>query len=67
VNLPPVDTRACGRGMAVSIFQDRKLPYVINWDSISLDNTPYLPMPDPFETYTGQVKTLLEAPLEPLG
>jgi proteasome accessory factor A len=67
MNLPPVDTRACGRGMAVSIFQDRKLPYVINWDSISLDNTPYLPMPDPFETYTGQVKTLLEAPLEPLG
>ncbi|MDR3402551.1 MAG: proteasome accessory factor PafA2 family protein [Chthoniobacter sp.] len=64
---PPADTRACGRGHAVSIFQDRKLPYVINWDSISLDNTPYLPMPDPFETYTGQVKTLLEAPLEPLG
>lgn len=67
MNLPPVDTRACGRGMAVSIFQDRKLPYVINWDSISLDNTPYLPMPDPFETYSGQVKTLLDAPLEPLG
>ena len=67
MNLPPVDTRACGRGMAVSIFQDRKLPYVINWDSISLDNTPYLPMPDPFETYSGHVKTLLEAPLEPLG
>ncbi len=64
---PPADTRACGRGLAVSIFQDRKLPYVINWDSISLDNTPYLPMPDPFETYTDQVKTLLEAPLEPLG
>ena len=66
-NHPPADTRACGRGMAVSIFQDRKLPYVINWDSISLDNTPYLPMPDPFETYAGHVHTLLEDQLDPLG
>ena len=61
---PPADTRACGRGMAVSMFQERKLPYVINWDSISLDNTPYLPMPDPFETYEGQLRTLLEATVE---
>lgn len=66
-NHPPADTRACGRGMAVSIFQDRKLPYVINWDSISLDNTPYLPMPDPFETYASNVKTLLEEQLDPFA
>ena len=37
---PPADTRAHGRGLAVSLFQDRKYPYVINWDAISLDNTP---------------------------
>jgi proteasome accessory factor A len=61
---PPADTRACGRGMAVSMFQERKLPYVINWDSISLDNTPYLPMPDPFETYEGQLRSLLETNVE---
>jgi len=57
---PPADTRAHGRGLAVSLFQDRKYPYVINWDAISLDNTPYLSMPDPFETYEGQVRSLLE-------
>ncbi len=56
---PPADTRAHGRGIAVSLFQDRKYPYVINWDAISLDNTPYLSMPDPFETYESQVRTLL--------
>jgi len=58
---PPADTRAAGRGKAISIFQERKLPYVINWDSISLDTTPYLPMPDPFETYEGQVDELLNS------
>jgi proteasome accessory factor A len=56
---PPADTRARGRGLAVSLFQERKLPYVINWDAIALDNTPCLAMPDPFETYESQVQTLL--------
>lgn len=50
----------CGRGKAISLFQKRQLPYVINWDSISLDNTPYLAMPDPFETYERQVGEMLE-------
>ena len=53
---PPVDTRAHGRGVAVSLFQGRQLPYVINWDSISLENATYLPMPDPFDTYESEVR-----------
>ena len=57
---PPADTRAHGRGLAVSLFQDRQLPYVINWDTISIDNTATLPMPDPFETYENDVRTLIE-------
>jgi proteasome accessory factor A len=60
VRMPPSDTRACGRGLAVSHFQKRQLPYVINWDSISLESASYLPMPDPFETYERQVDTLVE-------
>ncbi len=60
VTKPPADTRAHGRGIAVSMFQERKLPYVINWDAISLDATPHLSMPDPFETYEGQVRAMLE-------
>ena len=57
---PPSDTRARGRGVAVSLFQGRQIPYVINWDSISLENSSYLPMPDPFETYERHVEALLE-------
>ena len=57
---PPADTRACGRGRAVSLFRNRALPYVINWDSISLENANYLAMPDPFETYEGMIEALLE-------
>ncbi len=52
----PADTRAHGRGLAVSLFQGRQLPYVINWDSISLENGDYLPMPDPFHTYETEVR-----------
>jgi len=55
---PPADTRAHGRGLAVSLFQGRQLPYVINWDSISLENATYLPMPDPFSTYEEEVRDI---------
>jgi proteasome accessory factor A len=57
---PPADTRAHGRGRAVEIFQSRQLPYVINWDSIALENTMHLAMPDPFETYAAQVESLVD-------
>ncbi len=56
--IPPTDTRAHGRGMAVALFQKRQAPYVINWDSISLENADTLAMPDPFDTYARQVAAL---------
>ncbi len=56
---PPADTRAYGRGIAISLLQDRELPYVINWDGITLDNSTDLPMPDPFQTYEAEVRELL--------
>lgn len=56
---PPADTRAQGRGTAVGLFQSRQLPYVINWDSISVENAGYLGMPDPFDTYSRQVQELV--------
>jgi hypothetical protein len=58
---PPADTRAHGRGQAVALFQHRHLPYVINWDSIALENATFLAMPDPFDTYTQQVAALTES------
>jgi len=57
--IPPADTRAHGRGAAVALFQDRTLPYVINWDSIAVENTQNLAMPDPFVTYGAEVAALV--------
>ena len=56
---PPADTRAHGRGLAVALFQERQLPYVINWDALAINNTRQLPMPDPFETYAAEVREFL--------
>jgi proteasome accessory factor A len=55
---PPSDTRANGRGRAVARFVNTRLPYVINWDSISVENTAHLPMPDPFDTYAAAADDL---------
>jgi proteasome accessory factor A len=56
---PPSNTRACGRGKAVVRFQEENMPYLINWDSIALENQNYLMMPDPFETYEKEVERFL--------
>lgn len=55
---PPRDTRAHGRGLAVSRLQGRHSSYVINWDSISMENDFHLPMADPFQTYEEELKEL---------
>ncbi|HWB59278.1 MAG TPA: proteasome accessory factor PafA2 family protein, partial [Chthoniobacteraceae bacterium] len=56
---PPSNTRAHGRGNAVAYFQQHQLPYVINWDSIALENQNYLMMPDPFKDYDAEVSGFL--------
>jgi proteasome accessory factor A len=53
---PPANTRATGRSKAVSFFQRKNLPYIINWDSIALESQDYLPMPDPFHVYADEVE-----------
>ncbi len=57
--IPPSDTRAKGRGLAVDWFRKQKLPYVINWDSIARDNHDFLVMGDPFKTYDKEVAEFL--------
>ena len=32
MHTPPPDTRALGRGNAVSQFCEQRIPYVVNWD-----------------------------------
>ena len=59
VRIPPQTTRACGRGRAVGLLQTREHPYIINWDSIAIENTEALAMPDPFHTYEREVECLI--------
>jgi proteasome accessory factor A len=57
---PPANTRATGRSKAVSFFQRKNLPYIINWDSIALESQDYLPMPDPFHAYADEVECFFD-------
>jgi proteasome accessory factor A len=57
--IPPANTRAHGRSKAVTLFQKKNLPYIINWDSIALESQDYLPMPDPFHAYEEEVDFFL--------
>ena len=56
---PPLNTRAAGRAQAVAWFQKRKLPYVINWDSIACESRDFLVMGDPFHSYEEEVAQFL--------
>jgi proteasome accessory factor A len=62
MSLPPRNSRAQGRGLAVARFLEARAPYVINWDSISIENNAHLAMPDPFETYLERLVDLFGAP-----
>ena len=55
MRIPPANTRASGRGRAITQFQKSGQPYLINWDSIALETNRYLMMPDPFDTYEPEV------------
>ncbi len=59
VRFPPQTTRANGRGRAVELLQSCEYPYIINWDSISIENADSLAMPDPFHTYVDEVESLM--------
>ncbi|MDQ6622857.1 MAG: proteasome accessory factor PafA2 family protein [Verrucomicrobiota bacterium] len=56
---PPANTRAAGRARAVAAFQQRREPYVINWDSIACEGRDFLLMGDPFVTYRDEVDRFL--------
>ncbi len=60
MRLPPANTRAAGRSVAVAHFQQRPQPYVINWDSIACDSRDFLVMSDPFADYREEVAEFLK-------
>ncbi|MGI8821459.1 MAG: proteasome accessory factor PafA2 family protein [Chthoniobacterales bacterium] len=67
MRVPPANTRASGRSKAVAYFQERKQPYVVNWDSVACDHHDFLVMGDPFRTYDDEVARFLsrERPVTP--
>ena len=56
---PPSNTRAQARGIAVQYLADRRANYyIINWDSISVENKDPLIMGNPFHPYDSEVDQL---------
>jgi proteasome accessory factor A len=56
---PPSNTRAQARGIAVRYLLDQTSNYIINWDSIAVENKDPLIMGNPFHPYRSEVAQLL--------
>jgi proteasome accessory factor A len=56
---PPSNTRAQARGIAVQYLRDQTSSYIINWDSIAVENKDPLVMGNPFHPYRSEVAQLL--------
>ena len=48
---PPADTRARARSEVMRALTGHKARYVIDWDSIYVEDEKYLNLDDPFLTY----------------
>ncbi|HUK82060.1 MAG TPA: proteasome accessory factor PafA2 family protein [Verrucomicrobiae bacterium] len=56
---PPSNTRAAARGVAVRFLREQSTNYIINWDSIGVEDKDPLNMQNPFHTYRSEVSQLL--------
>ena len=56
---PPSNTRAAARGIAVRFLREQSTSYIINWDSIAVENKDPLIMGNPFHPYRSEVSQLL--------
>ncbi|MBN4054424.1 proteasome accessory factor PafA2 family protein [Nitrospira defluvii] len=64
IEMPPMETRAAGRGLLIRKLLKEKLPYLINWTSFYVENEDLM-MIDPFSTYIKEAKQFLRAPKPP--
>ena len=53
---PPQDTRARARSAVMRALTGQKSRYVIDWDSIYVEDEKYLNLDDPFMTYDVEVE-----------
>jgi proteasome accessory factor A len=56
---PPDGTRARARGLAVGHFLATRIPYVVNWESMTIGEEHSFLMPDPLLTYEAEVRRAL--------
>ena len=66
---PPADTRAKARAALVRTLSENRVRYIVDWDSVYLENERHLSFRDPFDTYdqdaaefSKEIRTVSNAP-----
>ncbi len=57
---PPQDTRARARSTVVKALSENRVRYIVDWDSVYLENEHHLSFRDPFETYEKEAAEFIE-------
>ncbi|CAI8016380.1 Depupylase, partial [Geodia barretti] len=57
---PPADTRAKARAAMVRTLSKNRVRYIVDWDSVYLENEFHLSLRDPFDTYDKEVEAFDE-------
>jgi proteasome accessory factor A len=57
---PPQDTRARARSRVVKALAENRVRYIVDWDSVYLENESHLSFRDPFETYEKETAEFVE-------
>lgn len=57
---PPVNTRAKARAALVRVLAEHRVRYIVDWDSVYLENECHLDFRDPFNTYDEEVRAFSE-------
>ena len=64
---PPADTRAKARSTVMRALTGHKARYVIDWDSIYVEDEKYLNLDDPFLTYEAETEAFIKECGQPAG
>ena len=64
---PPSDTRARARSAVMRALTGQKARYVIDWDSIYVEDEKYLNLDDPFMTYDAESEEFIAECKRPSG
>ena len=57
---PPQDTRAKARSQLVKVLSEHRVRYIVDWDSVYLENEHHISFRDPFNTYDDEVGAFVE-------